>query len=90
MAGKRRPPLPDVLEIWGIPWTKRGRVWEGPAITDPEDPMLALAVECQRIARRDGRYVMVDPSITLNRFTWTDADELTIIWPDDGEAEGHG
>jgi hypothetical protein len=45
MAGKRRVPLPDVLEIWGIPWTKRGDVWDGPAITDPEDPTLALAVE---------------------------------------------
>jgi hypothetical protein len=80
MAGKRRrPPLPDVLEIWGIPWTKRGRVWKGPAISAPEDPTLALAVECQRIERRDGRYVMVDPALTLDRFCWTDEDEIEII-----------
>ena len=58
-----------------------GDVWEGPAITGPKDPILALSVEYQRIIRRDGRYVMVDPSITLDRFTWTDDDELTIIWP---------
>jgi len=79
-------PLPDVLEIWGIIWTKQGEVWVGSAITDPEDSMLALAVECQRIERRDGRYVMVDPSITLDRFSWTDEDELTILWPDEEEA----
>jgi hypothetical protein len=82
-----KEPLPDVLEIWGITWTKQGDVWIGPAITDPEDRMLALAVECQRIERRDGCYVMVDPSITLDRFGWDDDDELTIIWPDDEEAD---
>jgi DNA-binding MarR family transcriptional regulator len=38
-------------------------------------------VECQRLERRDGRYVMVDPSLTLDRFCWTDEDELTIIRP---------
>jgi hypothetical protein len=32
--------------------------------------MLATAVEYERITRRDGRYVMVDPSITLDRFGW--------------------
>jgi hypothetical protein len=69
------------LEIWGHTWThtKGRRGWVSPVITDPEDPMLALAVECQRIIRQDGRYVMVDPSITLDRFCWTDEDELTIL-----------
>jgi hypothetical protein len=72
------------LEIWGIPWTyvQEVRGWIGPAITDPEEPMLALAVECQRIVRRDGRYVMVDPSITLNRFGWGPGD-ITIHEPEE-------
>jgi hypothetical protein len=74
----RNEEYPDVLEIWGVTWTKRGDGWEGPAITDPEDGMLALAVEYQRIIRRDGRYMMVDPSITLDRFSWDDDDELEI------------
>jgi hypothetical protein len=78
---------PDVLEIWGITWThtKGRRGWVGPAIADPEDRMLALAVECQRIVRRDGRYVMLDPSITLDRFGWSDGD-LTIHEPPAEEA----
>ena len=79
----RHEAYPDVLELWGLTWTKRGDVWEGPPITDPEDPILALSVEYQRIIRQDGRYVMVDPSITLNRFCWTDDDELTISWPEE-------
>ena len=80
-----RARYPDELEVWGITWThtKGRRGWVGPAITDPEGPMLALAVECQRIIRQDGCYVMVDPSITLDRFCWIDEDELTILWPDD-------
>jgi hypothetical protein len=45
--------------------------------------MLALAVECQRIIRRDGHYVMVDPSITLDRFCWNDDDEIEILWPEE-------
>jgi hypothetical protein len=81
----RRSPYPDVLEVWGITWTKTpGRQgWRGPAITDPEDPMLALAVECQRIIRRDGHYVMVDPSITLDRFGWTEEDEVDFADPEE-------
>jgi hypothetical protein len=77
----RHEEYPDVLDIWGVTWTKRGDVWEGPVITDPEDGILALSVEYQRIIRRDGRYVMLDPGITLNRFSWDDDDELTILWP---------
>jgi hypothetical protein len=91
MAGKwRRAPLPDVLHIWGISWRKRGDVWDGPAVGGPDDAMLREAVHFNRIEVRGGRYVMVDPWLTLGRFTWTDEDELTIIWPDDGEAEDHG
>jgi hypothetical protein len=70
----RRDPWPDVLEVWGVTWTKQGQVWVGPAIADPEDPMLALAVACERIVRRDGRYVMVDPSRALDRFIWADGE----------------
>jgi hypothetical protein len=43
--------------------------------------MLATAVEYQRIVRRDGCYVLLDPSITLDRFGWEDGD-LTITDPD--------
>jgi hypothetical protein len=77
-----RAKYPDVLTIWGITWThtQGRRGWRGPAITDPEDPMLALAVECQRIVRRDGHYVMVDPSITLARFGWDEADAEGLTW----------
>jgi hypothetical protein len=74
-------PYPDVLELWGVTWTREGEVWIGPAITDPEDPTLALSVEYQRIVRRDGRYGMVDPGITLDRFGWGPGD-MTITWPD--------
>jgi hypothetical protein len=67
---------PDVLEVWGITWTRtkgrRGRI--GPAITDPEDPMLATAVEYGRIVRRDGHYVILDPGLTLDRFGWHGGD----------------
>jgi len=69
---------PRIIELWGHTWTKpRGQqVWLGPAITDPEDPALAWAVEYQRIVRRDGRYVLEDPGITLDRFGWDeDAEE---------------
>jgi hypothetical protein len=65
---KRKPTYPDTLIIWDIPWTKQGEVWVGPAITDPEDPTLALSVAYQRIVRRDGHYVMEDPGLTLDRF----------------------
>jgi hypothetical protein len=84
-----RSKSPDVLNIWGITWTKTKwrRGWLGPAITVPEDPMLARAVECQRIIRRDGRYVMVDPSITLDRFGW-DEDDLTITPAPEAEEVG--
>ena len=30
-----REPYPDVLELWGVTWTKAGKVGGGPAITDP-------------------------------------------------------
>jgi hypothetical protein len=75
---------PDVLEIWGITWThtKGRRGWVGPAITDPEDKMLATAVECQRIVRRDGHYVMLDPGLTLDRFVWKTGD-ITIHPPEE-------
>jgi hypothetical protein len=65
-----------VLEFWGHTWThtKGRRGWIGPAITDLEDPMLAAAVESQRIVRKDGRYMMLDPWITLNRFGWDEDD----------------
>jgi hypothetical protein len=78
-----RSRYPNTLEILGITWRKtRGQWgWLGPAITDPEDPMLATAVEYQRIVRRDGCYVLLDPSITLDRFGWEDGD-LTITDPD--------
>jgi hypothetical protein len=84
-----RSKLPDVLEVWGHTWTKiKGkRGWVGPAITDPEDPTLAFAEECQRIIRRGGHYVMEDPAITLYRFCWTDddAEGLTLMSPDGTE-----
>jgi len=80
----RRKSYPDVLEIWGVTWTKAGTVWVGPAITEPEDPMLALSVAYERIIHQDGRYVMVDPSITLDRFGWDEdaAEGMTITHPD--------
>jgi hypothetical protein len=73
-----RARYPDELEVWGITWThtKGRRGWVGPAITDPEDPRLALAVDCERIVRREGRYVMLDPGLTLDRFAWTEDDDL--------------
>jgi hypothetical protein len=81
-----RAKYPDVLEVWGITWThtKGTRGWLGPAITDPEDRMLAGCVEYERIIRRDGHYVMLDPGITLDRFCWTeeDAEGITITGPD--------
>jgi hypothetical protein len=73
-----KPTYPDELEVWGLTWThtKGRRGWVGPAITDPEDPRLALAVACERIVRQHGSYVMLDPSITLDRFAWTEEDAL--------------
>jgi len=73
----------DTVIISDVTWTKNGTVWVGPAIADPEDPTLALSVEDQRIVRRDGRYVLVDPSITLDRFGW-DEDDVTIIDSEEG------
>jgi hypothetical protein len=78
----RRAPLPDVLHIWDVTWTKRGDVWEGPPTSDPT-PYLLLAAELGRIEVRGDRYVLVDPSRTLDRFTWTDDDDLTILWPEE-------
>jgi hypothetical protein len=78
-----RAKLPDILEFWGYTWThiKGRRGWLGPAIT--EAPELAWAVECERVIRRDGRYVMLNPWITLNRFGWSDGD-ITIRNPGEG------
>lgn len=42
--------------------------------------MLALAVEYQLIIRRDGRYVMLDPGLTLDRFGWDEGD-VTLTEP---------
>jgi hypothetical protein len=72
-----------VREIWGVTWTQAGTVWVGPAITDPEDRRLALAVACQRIMRQDGRDVRVDTGITLDRFKWDtdDAEGMTLTQP---------
>jgi len=66
-----------VIELWGVTWTKPrgGQEWLGPAITDPEDPDLAWAAEFQRIVRREGRYVLEDPGITLDRFGWDEEAE---------------
>jgi hypothetical protein len=47
---------------------------------DPEDATLALSVEYQRIIRKDGRYVMLDPGITLDRFGWTEEDAEGLTW----------
>jgi hypothetical protein len=46
--------------------------------------MLALAVEYERIIRQDGRYVMVDPGITLDRFGWDEdaAEGMTLRTPE--------
>jgi hypothetical protein len=84
MAGKQREPLPDVLEIWGITWTKRGDVWDGPAVGGPDEAMLREARHFKRIEVRDGRYVMVDPWLTLGRFTWTEGD-VEISGPEEGQ-----
>jgi hypothetical protein len=81
---KRQATYPDTLIIWDVTWTKQGEVWVGPAITDPEDPALAPSVAYQRIVRRDGRYVMVDPGLTLDRFGW-DEDDVTITDPPEEE-----
>jgi hypothetical protein len=48
-------------------------VWEGPPTSDPT-PFLPLALELGRIAVRGGRYVLVDPGLTLDRFGWVDGD----------------
>jgi hypothetical protein len=82
----RRSNAPDVLEVWGLTWTKRGDVWEGP-LTSDLTPFLPLALELGRIEVRGDRYVMVDPGLTLDRFVWTD-DDLTIFWPEGAEEEG--
>jgi hypothetical protein len=81
---KRQATYPDTLIIWDVTWTKQEEVWVGLAITDPEDPALALSVAYQRIVRRDGRYVMVDPGLTLDRFGW-DEDDVTITDPPEEE-----
>jgi hypothetical protein len=77
----RREPLPDVLKIWDITWTKRGKAWEGPEVGGPDDEMLQMAVHYERIVVQDNRYVMVDPWITLGRFTW-EKDDLEEV-PDE-------
>ena len=64
---------PDVLHIWDFTWTRRGDVWEGPLVSDPT-PYLPLALELGRIEGRGDRYVMTDPGITLDRFTWYEGD----------------
>ena len=69
----RKPRYPDVLEIWDFVWIKRGGVWVGPPVTDPT-PYLPLALELGRIKVQNGRYVMVDPGLTLDRFGWDDED----------------
>lgn len=71
-----RDKLPDVIELWDATWTKTPgqRGWIGPAIIDPEDPMLATAVAYQRIIRRGGRYVLLYPRRTLDCFGWSDGD----------------
>lgn len=81
-----RSTYPRVLELLGHTWRKPkgSQVWLGPAITDPEDPGLAWAVEYQRIVRRNGRYVLEDPGITLDRFGWDEeaAEGMTLRYPD--------
>jgi hypothetical protein len=37
-------------------------------------------VAYERIIRRDGRYVMVDPGITLDRFGWDEDDAEGLTW----------
>ena len=71
---------PDTPIIWGHTWVKAGTVWIGPATTDPENEMLATAVHYERIIRRDGRSVMEDPGLTLDRFGWEE-DDVTITEP---------
>jgi hypothetical protein len=81
-----RATYPRIIELWGHTWRKPrgGQVWLGPAITTPEDPSLAWAVEYERIVRRDGRYVLEDPGLTLDRFGWDedDAEGLTLTTVD--------
>jgi hypothetical protein len=84
MAGKRRrEALPDVLHIWGMIWTKRGEVWDGPAVGGPDDALLREAVHFNCIEVWDGHYVMVDPWLTLGRFTWYEGD-VEISRPEEG------
>jgi hypothetical protein len=80
-----RAKLPDVLEFWGYTrtHTKGRRGWVGPAIAAA--PELAWGVECQRIVRQDGLYVMLGAWITLNRFGWSDGD-LTIASAEEEQA----
>jgi hypothetical protein len=80
-----RASYPDVLEVWGITWTKRGGVWEGPLVSDPT-PALATSLELGRIEIRGDRYVMVDPGITFDRFGWEDGD-LTLTQAAEEEDE---
>ena len=79
----RRSKYPDTLERWALTRTQAGDVRPGPAIADPEDQTLAFSLACKRIIRREGHYVMVDLSISLDRWCWTDKDELTILWPEE-------
>jgi hypothetical protein len=81
----RRSNAPDVLEVWGLTWTRRGDVWEGPPTSDPA-PFLPLALELGRIEVRGDRYVMVDPRITLDRFGWEEGDLEEVPDADEEDA----
>jgi hypothetical protein len=81
----RPDPYPDVLELWGLTWTKHGGVWEGPPTSDPT-PFLPLALELGRIAVGGDRYVLVDPGLTLDRYGWADGDlEYHPVNPEEEE-----
>jgi hypothetical protein len=58
--------LPDVFHFWRHTWVRRGEVWEGPPVSDPAE-CLPLALACGRIEVRRGRYVIVDPWLTMAR-----------------------
>ena len=75
---RHREPLPDVLHLWRIAWTRQGDVWVGPAVGGPEDGVLRGALLYQRIEIQGDHYVMSNPWRTLNRFTWYEDDvEIT-------------
>jgi hypothetical protein len=75
-----RETWPDVFKIWGVTWGKEGKVWVGLAVIDIENPRMALSVESERIIRENGRNVLVDLSMTLDRFGWEE-DDITITGP---------